>query len=69
MRVTNSLPEARETISELRTAAAFIGELRHEEGKRLGVTCNAQRPGVHRIEPNIAYQPGRELFSLLIVPQ
>jgi hypothetical protein len=61
------LPEAREPISELRTAAAFIGELRHEQGKRLSVTCYAQRPGVHRIEPGIAYQPGRELFRRLIV--
>jgi hypothetical protein len=57
------LPETSEPVGKLPTSAAFVGELGDERGEGLGVARNPQRPGVHRIETDIANQPRRELMA------
>src|SRR5207249_6498629 len=45
-----------ETIRQFRTFLAFVSELGHEHGERLGIAGDPQRPGVHRIEADVADQ-------------
>jgi len=50
--------EPLETIRQFRASRAFVSELRNEHRERLGIAGDPQRPGVHRIEADVADQAG-----------
>jgi hypothetical protein len=61
------VPAPFETVRQLGPGVAFVRELGHEQCERLCVARDAQRSGVDRLEPDVAGQPGGDLFGVLVV--
>src|SRR5437762_14242281 len=56
-----------EPIRESGSAFSLVCELSDEQSERLGVTRDAERPGIHRFEPHVANQLRSNLLALRVV--
>ena len=49
-------PKRLEPVSQFRASVSFVRKLANEQRKRLGISGNLQRAGIHRIETRVADQ-------------
>jgi len=56
-----------ETISDLRTALAFVRDLCDEQRKRFHIPRSSQGTNVYRIETNVMDEPSGHAFAAWVV--
>jgi hypothetical protein len=56
-----------EAVGQLGAGRLLIGKLAHKERKRLSVTGDAQRPGIHRLKTYIADQSCGDVFAVRVI--
>src|SRR5258708_2482926 len=62
-----SSTKAFEAVRQFRAVCSLVGELTHQQPKRLGVTGNPQRPRVHWLKSNVTDESGGDFFAARIV--